>query len=61
MAVWRDGVSIHKDKVVSYSIDCSSCQGVYRAKSHEEVEHWKEEFVYCPFCGEKIEVEEVKL
>lgn len=57
MAVWRDGVLTQKDKVVGYGIDCSNCQGVYKAKSREEVDYWKSRFVYCPFCGEEMEAD----
>lgn len=48
---WRDGCTVHDGKVISHSIDCSVCQGVFKASRREVTQHWKEQFKICPFCG----------
>ncbi len=48
---WEDGCAMHNGKVVYHSIDCSVCQGVFKADSRETAEYWKERFKVCPFCG----------
>jgi hypothetical protein len=51
-ARWEDGYAVDDQGNITYhSIDCSHCQGVFKAKSRAEVEPWKEQFVRCPFCG----------
>ena len=51
-AHWEDGYAMDNQGNITYrSIDCSNCQGVFKAKSRAEVEPWKERFKVCPFCG----------
>ena len=54
-AHWEDGYAVHNGKITYHSIDCSHCQGVFKAKSKADVEQWKEQFVHCPFCGAKMD------
>lgn len=52
---WRYGYCVHNGKVVYHSINCSECDGVFRDKSLEIVQHWESQFKICPFCGAKMD------
>ena len=52
-AYWIDGYSVHNEKV-TYTIDCSHCEGVFNIESHD-AEHWKGKFKWCPFCGARMD------
>ena len=59
MAKWEIGYAINKDgKLVYWSLDCPHCNGIFKAKTEEEINYWKNRFKFCPFCGEPMEDEE---
>ena len=53
---WIDSTSVdHLGRITGHSIDCSVCDSVFKDDSREVVEHWKERFKVCPFCGAKMD------
>lgn len=56
---WIDSTTVdHMGRVTEYGIDCSVCNSVFKDDSREVVNHWKEQFEVCPFCGTKMDLED---
>lgn len=55
MAEWIYGYGTdHEGNITYKSIDCSNCNGVFKVKTYDEQDYWKERFKFCPFCGEEM-------
>ena len=53
---WIDSTSVdHMGRITGHGIDCSVCDSVFKDKSRAVVQHWKERFKVCPFCGAKMD------
>ena len=53
---WIDSYSAdHMGRITEHSIDCSVCDSVFKDDNREVVQHWKEQFKVCPFCGAKMD------
>lgn len=49
---WIDSYSVdHIGRITEHGIDCSVCDSVFKAYRRDVVQHWKERFKVCPFCG----------
>lgn len=49
---WIDSKTVdHMGRVTGYGIDCSACDSVFKNERRDVVQHWKERFKVCPFCG----------
>ena len=49
---WIDSYSVdHTGRITEHGIDCSVCDSVFKADRRDVVQHWKERFDVCPFCG----------
>ena len=49
---WIDSYSVdHTGRITEHGIDCSVCDSVFKADRRDVVQHWKEQFKVCPFCG----------
>ncbi len=58
-AEWQDGYGGWENKKSYISIDCSNCEEYFKIPGGEEdAEEWKKRFVYCPFCGAKMDGDE---
>ena len=53
---WIDSHTVdHLGRIIEHSIDCSVCDSVFKDDSRAVVQHWKENFNVCPFCGAKMD------
>ena len=49
---WIDSKTVdHMGRVTGHGIDCSVCDSVFKDGRRDVVQHWKERFKVCPFCG----------
>ena len=49
---WIDSKTVdHQGRITGHGIDCSVCDSVFNNDRRDVVQHWKERFKVCPFCG----------
>lgn len=49
---WIDSKTVdHTGRITGHGIDCSVCDSVFKNERRDVVQHWKEKFKVCPFCG----------